>query len=67
MKYFLFQFTPPVMVIGKKAAVHAGNHDAVRSAVFDHLTKARRNDDSPFWVDGMKGASPKHASPLSST
>ena len=67
IEYFLFQLAPLVVGVRKKASVHAGDHDAVDTAGFDHIPKPRRNDNPPFWVNGMKGASPKHFSPILST
>jgi hypothetical protein len=67
VKYFLFQFAPLVVGVCKKASVHASDHDAVGTAGLDHITKARRNNNSPFWVNGMEGASPKHFPPILST
>jgi hypothetical protein len=67
MQYSLLQLAPLIVGVGKQATVHAGNHDAVGPTGLDHITKPRWNDNSPFGVNGMKGASPKHLSPVLST
>jgi hypothetical protein len=66
-EYSVFYFGPLFHPVGKEAVVHARDHDEILAGAFDHIAKTGRDDNPPFWVNGMKGASPKHRSPFLST